>query len=113
MIAVDEAQRKRDAAAQTVEELAERIYLLVGRVVRLEVPRADATRWAPANRAYTAVGILDSLVFPEGLDTISVYLGASSGNVEQRRKVLLSSKVSVLTDGSWVTIHDPKDGDQR
>ena len=82
-------------------------------MIRLDVARVAGTQYAPGSRSYTAVGSLDSLVLPKGLDTISVYLGASSSNADQRRKVLLSSKVSVLTDGSWVTIHDPNDGDQR
>lgn len=105
MIEVEETLRQHRAPATSLAELAERIYPLASRILKLEV----AEVFSPERvRAYTVSGILDSAVYYRGNDHIGLYIGSSSSEADQRRKVKLSTVVSVLTDGIWVPIHSPE-----
>lgn len=112
MIEVEAEQQKQDAPAQTIEELAERLYPLVGKVLRLEIDPVPRGYYESGVQGYTAVGSLDSLVLIDGANRISVYLGSSSSSTERSRKVVLSSSVFALMDGQWVTVHAPVRGER-
>jgi len=109
MIEVTEARAELDAPAKSLEELADRLYPLAGRTLKVSLPRVPRSNYDAGSKAFTVAGILDSVVLFDGAGAISVYIGAASGNTDQRRKVGLSSTVSVLTDGGWVLVHRPKE----
>ena len=96
-----EARAELNAPAKTIEELAERIFDLAGRMLKLRIEPTAAME------GYTEMGVFNRGVLTDGRSYVSAYLGASAV-IDQRCAVTLSSTVSVLTDGKWVPVHTPE-----
>ena len=108
MFDVEATQKALREPAQSLEELAERLYLLIGRTLRVKI-RPVVNYYGANENGYTIAGNLDSVVLADGNREIaSIYLGSSSSNSSQQRNILLSSDIRVLTDGQWVSVHCPE-----
>ena len=108
MIDVEAAQKAREAPAKTLDDLADRLYALVGRTLKLKVKRVEGTSYAGGAEGYTTSGVLDAVYFAEYSKSISVRFSAHSK--EEILSLRLTSEVSMLTDGKWIPIHTPEGG---
>ena len=109
MISVDEAARALVAPAQSIEELLDRLSVLIGRVLKVQVARVPSTDYGYGSSAYTAIGELLALIHAEGSDRITVRIGPKNGESVADRQLKLSSEISLLRDGLWVPIHTPEE----
>jgi len=111
MIDVEATQRAREAPAKTLEELADRLYGLIGRTLKLNVARVPGTNYSGGSNGYTTSGVLGAVCLPENSKSIMVRFSAHSN--EETLNLKLTSEVNILADGTWTPIHRPEDGDQR
>lgn len=106
MIAVEESHEKRQAPAETIEELADRLCPLVGRVLKIQRPRAENLYPNTLSAVLDAVWMVD-----QGLgSTLTIYIDLPLLNNAQQIPLDLSASISLLADGLWSTVHAPKEG---
>ena len=108
MIDVEAAQKAREAPAKTLDDLADRLYALIGRTLKLKVERIEGTNYTSGTNGYTTSGVLGAVYFADYSKSVSVRFSAHSN--EETLSLRLTSEVSMLTDGKWIPIHTPEGG---
>lgn len=101
MIEVEGALKARSEPAKDVAELLERLEHSIGRVLKVTFAAKDETYYHNYREGYTVIGELHRLRLTEGSSSVKARIGTDS------EKLKLSSEISVLTDGQWVSIHAP------
>lgn len=114
MIAVDDSQKDREAPAKSVEELVERLSVYIGRTLKVKTSMVatisnNGSAYGSTD-VHMAIGELTAIALIRKHDSVlSIQMGVKLGD-KPDHIVRLNSEISVLTDGRWVPIHDPKNG---
>lgn len=118
MIDVEKTDRERQAPAANPEELFDRLSVHVGRVVKVEVlGDPESYSYGRSRNGYRVVGTLDSILLENDLEedaeeeeSLLLVLGTVPADKESNEHEVLrkGTRISVLTDGRWVPIHEPE-----
>ena len=114
MIEVNESAKTADGPARSLREIFDRLSVLVGRVIRVElrpIP-GDDNRWSRPVALSSTVGTLRWLSYKEGTSSqVTAFIDKPSAEQSKPpnpfESLDLRSEISVLTDGQWRMIHDP------
>lgn len=104
-----EIAREEPATLQTMEELFDALAMLIGRTLMVHYPgRSGGYSYSPVSPSRVS-GELRWLKFNEESSSIVFDMGRPLiGDYSKLSSVSLRNRISVLSDGAWKLIHQPR-----